>query len=389
MGGLAGAGVPGLKPLVVLGATGSIGSQTFEVAGVLGLDIAAIAARRGSDELFELTRRYPGARVVVAAPTPSEKERFAQLGDRVAFGPDAVASAAGVSGQIVVNGIVGSAGLAPTIAALEAGNRVALANKESLVAGGPIVQAAAKTPGAELIPVDSEHSALAQLLAADDRGVARVILTASGGPFRGRAAADLDAVTPRDALSHPTWEMGRRISVDSATLMNKGFEVIEAHFLFGLDYDAIDVVVHPQSIVHAMVEYVDGSLTAHMGHPDMRMPIQAALTWPERSAMTWSPLGVPGLTLGFEAPDRAAFPCLDLAYAAGRMGGSAPAVLNAADEIAVEAFLAERIGFGSIPVVVSTTLEKAEHRPLTGVDDVLAADADARAIAWDVIGTSC
>ena len=215
------------------------------------------------------------------------------------------------------------------------------------------------------------------------------MLTASGGPFRGKSQAELEEVTPAEALAHPTWEMGRRISIDSATLMNKGFEVIEAHLLFGLGYEQINVVVHPQSLVHAIVAYVDGSMAAHLGVADMRMPIQAALTWPDRVEAPWPRLSLSGVDLAFEDPDRVAFPCLDLAYAAGRAGGSAPAVLNAADEIAVEAFLTGRIGFSSIPVVVERTLERTDQRSLVTVDDVIAVDTEARAVAWDAVGTSC
>jgi 1-deoxy-D-xylulose-5-phosphate reductoisomerase len=339
--------------------------------------------------LLDLAEAYPQAEIVVAAPTPTERTEFSALGARVAFGPEAIDAAAATPHSIVVNGIVGVAGLRPSVAALQAGNRLALANKESLVAGGPVVMSALASGGGELVPVDSEHSALAQLLGGGHGAVERVTLTASGGPFRGMSGDELAAVTPAQALAHPTWDMGRRISVDSATLMNKGFEVIEAHFLFGFRYDAIGVVVHPQSIVHALVEYVDGSWLAHLGVPDMRLPIQAAIAGPERAPRAWRRLGLDELELRFEEPDRTAFPCLDLAYRAGEAGGSAPAVLNGADEIAVEAFLTERIGFASIPVVVEETLRRVEPGPIRSVDDVLAVDGEARAVAWDVIGTSC
>jgi 1-deoxy-D-xylulose-5-phosphate reductoisomerase len=389
MGGVQRHGVPGLKPLVVLGATGSIGTQTLEVADRLGIEVDVVAARQGSEALLRLAEDRPSAHVVVAAPTREERQRFAAFAGRVDYGPEAVVAAAARAGRTVVNGIVGSAGLAPSVAALEAGNRLALANKESLVAGGPVLLAALEKGGGELVPIDSEHSALAQLLAADDRGVERVVLTASGGPFRGMSTDQLADATPTAALAHPTWEMGRRISVDSATLMNKGFEVIEAHFLFDLAYDQIDVVVHPQSVVHAIVAFIDGSMTAHLGDPDMRVPIQSAITWPEREAANWGRLALDDLELRFEAPDRQAFPCLDLAYAAGEAGGSSPAVLNAADEIAVEAFLTGRIGFASIPVVVAGTLEQVAGRPVATVEDVLDVDEEARAVAWDVIGSAC
>ena len=380
-----------MSPLVVLGATGSIGRQTIDVAARLGLEVAAVAAGRGSPELAALARRHPGARVGVAGATTDERREFAaEFGDRVAFGAEAMEDLASIPGSIVVNGIVGAAGLGASVAALRAGNRLALANKESLVAGGPVVMEALAEGGGELIPVDSEHSALAQCLVGEDLdAVRRIVLTASGGPFRRRSPEQLEQVTVADALAHPTWQMGPRITIDSATLMNKGFEVIEAHFLFGMGYDRIDVVVHPQSVVHSLVEFVDGSVKAQMGEPDMRGPIQYAVTAPGRAPAPVPPLDLAGTELTFEPPDRAAFPCLDLAYRAGREGGSSPAVLNAADEVAVQAFLQQRIGFSSIPVVVAGTLDRVEHRSLRTVADVREADAAARAVAHDVTGGSC
>ncbi len=380
-----------MRPIVVLGATGSIGRQTLDVAARLGLPVEVLAARRGSDDLAALAEAHPGAAVVVAAPTGDERERFtAGFGGRVAFGPDEVAAAAARPGVIVVNGIVGAAGLPASVAALEAGNRLALANKESLVAGGPVVTAALQRGGGELIPVDSEHSALAQCLAGEDAAsIRRLILTASGGPFFGRTADELAEVTVTEALAHPTWDMGPRITIDSATLMNKAFEVIEAHYLFGVGYDRIDVAVHRQSIVHSVVEFADGSLKAQLGEPDMRVPIQYALTFPERRSGPLPPFDLTAADLTFSAPDREAFPCLDLGYAAGRKGGSAPAVLNAADEIAVQAFLDGRIGFGSIPVIVERALDAVEWRPLGSVADVVAADREARAAATNALGMSC
>jgi len=296
---------------------------------------------------------------------------------------------AGTPDAIVVNGIVGSAGLPASVAALEAGNRLALANKESLVAGGALVRASLAVGGGELIPVDSEHSALFQCLAGEDpAAVRRIVLPASGGPFRGMSAEALASVTVEQALAHPTWKMGPRITIDSATLMNKGFEVIEAHHLFGIGYDAIDVVVHPQSIVHGIVEFIDGSLKVHIGEPDMRVPIQYALTHPARAAGVAPAFPFAGTALTFEAPDLEAFPCLRIAYEAGRLGGSAPAALNAADEIAVQAFLEGRIGFSSIPVVVERTVQALSGRPVGTVDEVLAVDREARAIARE-FGGAC
>jgi len=371
--------------------TGSIGRQALEVAARLELPVPAIAAARGSDLLLETARSLPDSAVVVAAPTPGEQEMFLEaLGDRVSFGGEAVTDAASLPGTTVINGIVGAAGLPASVAALEAGNRLALANKESLVAGGPVVLAALEKGGGELVPVDSEHSALAQCLEGEEIGaVRRLILSASGGPFRGCDAAGLEEVTVEEALDHPTWSMGPRVTIDSATLMNKAFEVIEAHYLFGIGYDRIAVVVHPQSIVHSLVEFLDGSLKAHLGEADMRIPIQYAITYPHRAPGAQEDFSLAGRSLTFEEPDPATFPCLRLGYEAGRAGGSAPAVLNAADEIAVRAFLDRRIGFSSIPVIVEKTLETVEHRDLGTVDDVLEVDGEARAMAHSLSGGSC
>ena len=286
---------------------------------------------------------------------------------------------------MVVNGVVGFAGLAVTMATLAAGRRLGLANKESLIAAGPVVQPLRRVPGAELIPVDSEHCALHQCLRSSSdptREVARLVLTASGGPFRGRDAADLAHVTRDEALAHPTWSMGPKITVDSSTLMNKGLEVIEAHELFGVDYDRIDVVVHPQSVVHSMVEFVDGSTIAQLSMPDMRLPIGYALGWPDRittpfGRIDWSAIG----RLDFEAPDRSTFRCLDLAYEAGRTGGTMPAMLSAANEVAVDAFLAGRIRWNQIPDIVVDALEGLDATVPTSVDEVVDADRRARECA--------
>lgn len=377
-----------MSGVVILGATGSIGGQAIDVCHRLGLTVSGLAAGRGSAALLELAQRHPEAAVAVGSPTADERERFtAELGDRASFGSDAVIALAQQQGQIVLNAIVGSAGLRASVTALECGNRLALANKESLVAAGDVVMAAARTGGGELIPVDSEHSAMFQLLAGvAPESVRRLVVTASGGPFRGRASDDLADVTVEQALDHPTWDMGPRITIDSATLMNKAFEVIEAHHLFGVGYDAIDVVVHPQSTVHALVEYVDGSLTAHLGAPDMRVPIAYALGYPQRVDPGAAPFALAGASLDFEGPDLDAFPCLRLGYEAGRAGGSAPAVLNAADEIAVQAFLDRRIGFTAIPAVVERTLETVEHRTPATVDEVMQVDTEARAIAAELAG---
>ena len=380
-------GTVGLNPLVILGATGSIGRQTLAVCAALELTVAGLAAARGGSAFTELGDAYPDADLALSGASADERATLAKrFGSRIHFGADAVAALGTVAGATVVNGIVGSAGLAPSLAALVAGNRLALANKESMVAGGPVMRAAAEESGAEIIPVDSEHSALWQSLVGENRaGIRRLILTASGGPFRGRTGADVETVSAAEALAHPTWDMGPRISINSATLMNKALEVIEAHYLFDVAYSAIDVVVHPQSIVHSLVEYIDGSVKAQLGDPDMRVPIQYAITYPDRAPAPIGPLELAGSSFTFEAPDGAAFPCLELGYEAGRRSGSAPAVLNAADEVAVAAFLGERIIFGDIARVVAETLETVDQRDVHSVGDVLAADAEARRVAGTVV----
>ncbi|MGH8936413.1 MAG: 1-deoxy-D-xylulose-5-phosphate reductoisomerase [Acidimicrobiia bacterium] len=377
-----------MRPLVVLGATGSIGRQTLDVARRLGLLVEGLAARRGSEELAEGAREFPESQVAASSPTIEERNRFVEeFGERARFGPEGVESLAARSGVTVVNGVVGAAGLVASVAALRAGNRLALANKESLVAGGPVVSRALAEGGGELIPVDSEHSALFQCLVGEDpAGVHRLILTASGGPFRGSRPGELDEVTVEEALTHPTWKMGPRITIDSATLLNKGFEVIEAHHLFGMSYDQIEVVIHPESVVHSLVEFADGSLKAHLGEPDMRVPIQYAITHPERAPGMMGPFSLAGRTLTFEEPDLEAFPALGLAYQAGRAGGSAPTVLNAADEMAVQAFLERRLSFPGILRVLERSLERIPPRPLEDVADVQEVDREARAVARELIG---
>lgn len=378
------------RELVVLGATGSIGTQTIEVAGKLGLDVVGVAARRPSEQLLAIAQAHPGASVVVTGGSSTERSDLKSvLKDRVEFGSEAVAGLVSPPGRTVVNGIVGAAGLAASVGTLEAGNRLALANKESLVAAGPVV-AKALASGGEMIPVDSEHSAIYQSLVGEPAGsVRRMMLTASGGPFRGWDRERMESVTPEQALRHPNWDMGPRITIDSATLFNKGLEVIEAHFLFGVGYDQIEVVVHPQSILHSAVEFVDGSWKGQLGFPDMRIPIQYALTAPERAPSPLPPFSFAGLQLDFEAPDSDAFPALYLAYAAGRAGGSAPAVLNAADEIAVEAFLQQRIGFSGIARVVERTLDLVPWRDLESVEDVLEVDGEARSVAAGLVAGAC
>ena len=379
------------KPVVVLGATGSIGLQTLEVAAAQEMPVTAIAARNPSAELAEIAKEHPDAVVVATGGSADERDEFAStVGRRARFGTEAMLEVAATPGSTVVNGIVGAAGLRASITALEAGNRLALANKESLVAGGPVVVRALEDGGGELIPVDSEHSAIYQCLEGENLDdVDRLVLTASGGPFRGRSREDLIDVTPDEALRHPTWDMGRRITIDSATLFNKGLEVIEAHFLFGIPYDRIDVVVHPQSILHSAVAFIDGSWKGHLGHADMRIPIQFALTAPERAPTPAPEFSLAGLDLVFEQPDRATFGALDLAYEAGRRGGSAPAVMNAADEVAVEAFLSGRLGFLGITDLVERTLDQVDWREVETVEDVVDADAEARGMAAGLVAGAC
>jgi len=297
-------------------------------------------------------------------------------------------TAAAAGSDVVLNAVVGFAGLPVTMAALESGKRLALANKESLIAGAPVVQKARRTPGAEIIPVDSEHCAIHQCLASIDSltTVQRLLLTASGGPFRGWSADRLANASIADALAHPTWSMGPKITIDSSTLMNKGLEVIEAHELFGIAYDRIEIVVHPQSIVHSMVELRDGSTLAQLSEPDMRLPIGYALSWPDRAtvafgALDWSR----ATTLTFEPPDRSVFRCIDLAYRAGASGGSAPAWLSAANEVAVGAFLEGRLPWAGIADVVAETLDSWTDEPMDQVESVLAADEEARVRARDAV----
>ena len=376
------------RRVTLLGSTGSIGTQALDViARHPGrFRVVGLAAGGNVDLLCEQARAFDVRLVALADQAAAERAR--QLlpdGVDVVAGLDGVTALAGEPADVVLNGMVSSRGLRPTLAALHAGSTVALANKESLIVGGPLVVAAAK-PG-QLVPVDSEHSALAQCLRAGDaREVTRLIVTASGGPFRGWSADDLADVTVEQALAHPTWSMGPVITINSATLANKGQEVIESHLLFGIPYERIEVVVHPQSIVHGMVEFCDGAVVAKLSPPDMRLPIQLALTWPERlshapASMDWTRVQ----QLQFEPLDRATFPMVDMAVAAGRLGGTAPAVFNAANEEAVAAFLEQRARFADIPHVVEAVLERHDTIPVVDVDDVLQAETWARAVASQVL----
>jgi 1-deoxy-D-xylulose-5-phosphate reductoisomerase len=377
-----------VKRLALLGATGSIGRQALDVVEALpDIQVVALAAGSADRDLCELARLHGADTIALADPEAAARARTAFSG-RVLDGVAGLA--AEVEADIVLNACVGVAGLAATLEALEAGIDVALANKESLVAGGPLVLAAARRSGAALIPVDSEHSALHQLVRGESADtIESLVVTASGGPFRGWSRAELADVSVADALRHPTWAMGARITVDSATLMNKGLEVIEAHLLFGLPYERIEVVIQPQSVVHALVRLTDGSLLAHLGSPDMRVPIAYALAYPQRAQLPASArLDLTGgLTLSFEAPDVATFRCLALARAAGEAGGLAPCALNGADEEAVSAFLAGRCTFLEIPELVERALDAVEPGPVEDLEQVLRADGAAREIVRQAILT--
>jgi 1-deoxy-D-xylulose-5-phosphate reductoisomerase len=372
--------------VAIVGSTGSIGTQALDVVAAEPerFTVVALAARRSVEALATQAKALRPELVAVADPEMARAlEAAVPKGTEVLAGPSALAEVAR-RGDVVLNAAVGFAGLPVTLAALESGRRLALANKESLIAGGPVVQPARRTPGAEIVPVDSEHCALHQCLRAGGGPgeVRRLVLTASGGPFRGRDPAELAAVGVAEALAHPTWRMGPKVTVDSSTLMNKGLEVIEAHELFGVGYDQIDVVVHPQSVVHSMVEFTDGATVAQLSRPDMRMPIGYALGYPRRLAHPFGALDWTVLErLDFERPDREVFRCLALAEEAGRAGGLVPAWLNAGNEVAVEAFLADRIAWGTIAEVVAQTLAGFDSPAPGDVGDVIEADRRARARA--------
>ncbi len=387
------------KTVGILGSTGSIGTQTIDVvhSDPDSYRVVVLAAGSNVDQLVEQVEDVRPEFVTLA--DESKLDELASRIDssvKIVSGPRALAEVAEIA-DVTINGVVGFAGLPATLACLQAGKRLGLANKESLIAAGPVAQKARRTQGAELIPVDSEHAAIHQCLgtAEQRRSISRLQITASGGPFRGKTIEELANVTVADALNHPTWSMGPKITVDSSTLMNKGLEVIEAHELFGapaqedqvgLGFDDIDVVVHPQSIVHSMVTFTDGSTIAQLSEPTMRLPIGYALAFPTRlphpfGAVDWAEAH----RLDFEPPDRAAFPCLELAFEAGRLGNCAPAWLSAANEVAVEAFLDERIRWSEIPQVIEMVMMSYEGSRADTLEEVLAGDAQARRLAESVI----
>jgi len=375
--------------VAIAGSTGSIGTQTIDVvlAEPDHFVVTALAAGSSVEALIEQAKLLQPELVVVASESARARVSSALPGVQVTADLADVVDVA----DVVINGVVGFAGLPVTMETLRRGKVLGLANKESLIAAGPVVQPLRATPGAVLVPVDSEHCAVHQSMRSTvdaGREVARIVLTASGGPFRGRTRESLASVTRDEALAHPTWKMGPKITVDSSTLMNKGLEVIEAHELFGTPYAHIDVVVHPQSVVHSMVEYTDGSTVAQLSMPDMRLPIGYALGWPNRIAtpygrIDWSTLE----RLEFQAPDRSTFRCLDLAYDAGRRGGTAPAALSAANEVVVEAFLDGRINWLQIADKVEAAVNRFTHTAPRDLDDVLAADAEGRRLAREVLAS--
>ena len=389
-----------MKALTLLGATGSIGQSTLDIVArhPQRYRIHALTARDSDEKMLELCRRFE-PRYAVMADTDSARQLeagLAGLSTEVLAGAqnlDAVAAAE--EADIVVAAIVGAAGLAPTLAAVRAGKRILLANKESLVMAGALFMDEVRRHGAELLPVDSEHNAIFQCLppgaigrGVTDLGVQRIILTGSGGPFRDLEAAEIERVTPEQACAHPNWDMGPKISVDSATMMNKGLEMIEACWLFAVDQAEVDIVLHRQSIVHSMVAYRDGSVLAQLGNPDMRTPIANALAWPERIDSGVDSLDLLQIAqLDFSPADESRYPCLRLAREAWHRGGTCTAVLNAANEVAVQHFLDRRIGFNRIPELISEVMNRMQTRPVKSLDEVLRADAEARDLSLHLLST--
>jgi len=375
------------RRITILGSTGSIGTNTIDLIerDPASYRVEALTAYRSVELLAEQARKFDARFVAIADPDKYADLKSAMSGTdaEIAAGPDAIVEAAARDADWVMAGIVGAAGLEPTLEAARQGAVVAFANKECLVCAGDLMLEEIAQSGATLLPVDSEHNAIFQVFEFDRRAtVEKIILTASGGPFRDRTRDEMKNVTPAEAVAHPNWDMGAKISVDSATMMNKGLELIEAHYLFGLPEDRIDILVHPQSIIHSMVAYVDGSVLAQLGTPDMRTPISYTLAWPQRMEAPSARLDLGDIaTLTFEAPDSERFPALRLARAALKTGGSAPTILNASNEEAVAGFLAEKVGFLDIPRIVEETLEKMPGSDIRSVEDVLAVDAEARRVA--------
>src|SRR4051812_28549315 len=380
------------RRLLILGSTGSIGTQALDVVGAEpeAFELIGLSAERSWEALVDQARRHGVKRIAIADVDAAARAAEAWTDGEVLAGAEGlVRLVVEAEADLVLNALVGSAGLGPTVATLGEGIDLALANKESLVVGGELVMQLAEATGAQVLPVDSEHSALFQLLAGERTGtVVKLVLTASGGPFRGRVRAELEDVTVEQALRHPTWDMGGKITIDSATLMNKGLELIEAHHLFGVPYERIDVVVHPQSIVHSYIQLCDGASLAHLGYPDMRVPISYALHYPERVDVPVAALDLPALgSLSFERVDEEAFPALRLAREAAGAGGTAPCVLNAANEIAVHAFLAGRLPFLGIAAVIEETLARLGTQPVRAFESLYEADREARSVAGELVET--
>jgi len=371
------------KPVTVtiLGSTGSIGVSSLNVirASKGAYRVMGLSARSNIERFAEQVKEFRPKQAAVVDSRHSEKlekEKNVQY----SFGTEALSKLATDGADILINALVGASGIVPTVRAAATGKRIALANKESLVAAGDLIARALKKSGGEMIPVDSEHSAIFQcLLGTKPEEVEKIIITASGGPFRKSTKAQLAKVKVAEALNHPTWQMGAKITIDSATLMNKGLEVIEAHHLFNIPYDKIEVVIHPQSIIHSMVQFVDGSVMAHLGHPDMKMPIQYALSYPDKRPLAGKRLDFSELgRLDFEKPDLSRFPCLGLAYAAGRAGGTLPAVMNAANEVAVTAFLEGRLSFCGIPKVIEKAMGRHRQQNRFSLAELIDTDQETR-----------
>jgi 1-deoxy-D-xylulose-5-phosphate reductoisomerase len=379
------------RRILILGSTGSIGTQALDVCSREDeLEVVGLSAERSWEELIVQAQAHGVRRIALADEHAAARAAEAWTDGEVLAGADGLVRLVVESGaQLVLNSLVGSAGLGPTVATLGEGIDLALANKESLVVGGELVMALAEATGAQIVPVDSEHTALHQLIAGQPLGaVERLTITASGGPFRGRSRAELADVTVEQALAHPTWAMGGKITIDSATLMNKGLEVMEAHHLFGTPYEKIDVVVHPQSLVHGLIGLADGAMLAHLGPPDMRIAISYALHSGESAHLPIAPLDLAAIgELTFEPVDLDAFPCLRLAGEAARAGGTAPCVLNAANEIAVHAFLAGRLRFLEISEVIERTLAQLGSEPVRAFESLYEADRQARAVASELVVT--
>jgi 1-deoxy-D-xylulose-5-phosphate reductoisomerase len=377
------------KRLLILGSTGSIGTQALDVLERSeDLELIGLSAERSWEALVEQARAHRVRRIALVDEDAAARAAEAWTDGEVLSGPEGLVRLVVESGaELVLNALVGSAGLGPTVATLGEGIDLALANKESLVVGGELVSALAEATGAQITPVDSEHTALHQLLAGQSPGaVERLTITASGGPFRGRTHAELEDVTVKQALNHPTWAMGGKITIDSATLMNKGLELMEAHHLFGTPYERIDVVVHPQSLVHGLVQLADGAMLAHLGPPDMRIAISYALHGGESVDLPIEPLDLAAVgELTFESVDLNAFPCLRLAREAALAGGTAPCVLNAANEVAVHAFLEGRLHFNGIPAVIERTLSELPVAPVRAFESLYEADREARVVAGEAV----